>query len=97
MSPEFRVDLLEVRFGPARISSRCGLMHFRFALGIRQRLLLRVLELGRMLIEPLAGFPARASADSSRCVCSCSASRNAAIRCSASVAALVADSRAAVA
>src|SRR5467141_358032 len=83
--PNFRVDLLEVRFGTA-LHFFAVRAHYIFELRLEsgQRLLLFVFKLRRMLFQPLAGF-------------SGTVSRSPAICCSASVAALVADSRAAVA
>ncbi len=56
--PNFRVDLLEVRFGTAlhffAVRAHCI---FELRLESGQRLLLFVFKLRRMFFQPLAGFP----------------------------------------
>jgi len=80
MSPEFRVDLLEVRFDRAAFLAVRAHCIFDLRLESGQRLLLRF-ELGRMLIDRWWLSPARASAESSRLRLLLQRIRNAAIRC----------------
>jgi len=63
--------LFKDSFGPdaCHFFAVAGSTLFQLRLAIRLALLLRVLELGRMLFEPLARLPGSVSADSSRCVC----------------------------